>query len=210
MLRFAANLSFMYGEYAFPDRFAAAAGDGFTAVEYLFPYEYPAQQLTAWLQTHGLAQALFNAPPGNWAAGERGLASLPGRETEFRAAMHAALDYAQALNCRRVHVMAGLQPGSRSTFVSNLAWAAALAQPAGVELLIEPINARDMPGYFLNRQDESPRNCRRGRQPRAESADGSVSLPDCGRGREHEAAEIPGREKRRPPPDCECACTQRA
>ena len=155
MLRFAANLSFMYGEYAFPDRFAAAAKDGFTAVEYLFPYEYPAQQLAAWLQSHGLVQALFNAPPGNWSAGERGLASLPGRETEFRAAMHTAFDYAQALHCRRVHVMAGLQPGSRSTFVANLAWAAALAQPAGVELLIEPINSRDMPGYFLNRQDEA-------------------------------------------------------
>ena len=83
MLRFAANLSFMYGEYAFPDRFAAAARDGFTAVEYLFPYEYPAQQLAAWLQSHGLVQVLFNAPPGNWAAGERGLASLPGRETSF-------------------------------------------------------------------------------------------------------------------------------
>jgi hydroxypyruvate isomerase len=155
MLRFAANLTFMYGEYAFPDRFAAAARDGFTAVEYLFPYEYPAQQLAVWLQSHGLVQALFNAPPGNWAAGERGLASLPGREAEFRSTMHTAFDYAQALHCRRVHVMAGLQPGSRSTFVANLAWAAALAQPAGIELLIEPINSRDMPGYFLNRQDEA-------------------------------------------------------
>jgi 2-dehydrotetronate isomerase len=155
MLRFAANLSFMYGEYAFADRFGAAAKDGFTAVEYLFPYEYPAQQLASWLQSHGLVQALFNAPPGNWAAGERGLASLPGREKEFRAAIRTALDYAQALDCPRVHVMAGLGPGSRSTFVANLAWAAALAQPAGVELLIEPINSRDMPGYFLNRQDEA-------------------------------------------------------
>ena len=155
MLRFAANLSFMYEEYAFPDRFRAAARDGFTAVEYLFPYEYPAPQLASWLQTHGLVQAVFNAPPGNWTAGERGLASLPGRENEFRDAMHAAFDYAQTLHCPRVHVMAGLQPGARSTFVANLAWAAAVAQPAGVQLLIEPINPRDMPGYFLNRQDEA-------------------------------------------------------
>lgn len=155
MLRFAANLSFLYAEFAFPKRFAAAARDGFTGVEYLFPYEYPAQQLAAWLQAHGLVQVLFNAPPGNWAAGERGLASLPGKEEEFRAAMRTALEYAQTLSCPRVHVMAGIQPGLRSTFVSNLAWAAEQAATAGVQLLIEPINTRDMPGYFLNRQDEA-------------------------------------------------------
>jgi 2-dehydrotetronate isomerase len=155
MLRFAANLSFLYGEYAFPERFAAAARDGFTGVEYLFPYEYPAEQLAAWLRAHGLVQVLFNAPPGNWAAGERGLASLPGKEEEFRAAMRTALEYAQTLSCPQVHVMAGIHPGLRSTFVSNLAWAAELAAPAGVQLLIEPINPRDMPGYFLNRQDEA-------------------------------------------------------
>src|ERR1700760_2048072 len=161
MLRFAANLSFLYGEYVFPDRFAAAARDGFTAGEYLFPYEYPAQQVASWLQTHGLAQVLFNAPPGNWAAGDRGIASLPGREAEFRAAIQTALEYARALNCPRVHVMAGLQASGveraamRSTFVSNLAWAVQQAAQAGVALLIEPINTRDMPGYFLNRQDEA-------------------------------------------------------
>ena len=155
MLRFAANLSFMYGEHAFPDRFAAAAADGFKAVEYLFPYEYPATQLASWLEEHGLVQALFNAPPGDWAAGERGLASLPGKENEFRSGMHRAFEYATVLKCRKIHVMAGLQPGSRSTFVSNLAWAAALAEPAGIELMLEPINTRDMPGYFLNRQDEA-------------------------------------------------------
>src|ERR1700760_4733899 len=109
MLRFAANLTFQYGENAFSDRFAAAARDGFTAVENLFPYEYPAQQLAVWLKTHGLAQVLFNAPPGDWAAGDRGIASLPGREAEFRAAIQTALEYARALNCPRVHVMAGLQ-----------------------------------------------------------------------------------------------------
>jgi 2-dehydrotetronate isomerase len=113
MLRFAANLSFLYGEYAFPDRFAAAARDGFTGVEYLFPYEFPAQQLSAWLRSNGLVQVLFNAPPGDWAAGERGLASLPGKEAEFRAAIYTALEYAQALSCPRVHVMAGVNTGVR-------------------------------------------------------------------------------------------------
>jgi hydroxypyruvate isomerase len=161
MLRFAANLSFLYGENTFPDRFAAAARDGFTAVEYLFPYEYPARQVASWLQTHGLAQVLFNAPPGNWAAGDRGIARLAGREAEFRAAVQTALEYAQILSCPRVHVMAGLQSSGmeraamRSTFVTNLAWAVKQAAPLGIELLIEPINTRDMPGYFLNRQDEA-------------------------------------------------------
>jgi hydroxypyruvate isomerase len=161
MPRFAANLSMMYGEYPFPERFAAAAKDGFAAVEYLFPYDYPAQELKTWLQAHGMVQVLLNAPPGNWAAGERGLASLPGKVAEFRAAMHTALEYAQTLACPRVHVMAGVQPDGveraamRRTFIDNLAWAAALAAPASTELMIEPINTRDMPGYFLNRQDEA-------------------------------------------------------
>jgi 2-dehydrotetronate isomerase len=158
MLRFAANLTFLYGELSFPERFAAAAKDGFTAVEYLFPYEYPAEQLAAWLQEHGLRQVLFNAPPGDWAAGDRGLASLPGREEEFRVAIHKALEYAQALKVPQVHVMAGVggdRVAMRKTFVSNLGWASEAAAAAGVGLLIEPINPRDMPGYFLNRQDEA-------------------------------------------------------
>jgi 2-dehydrotetronate isomerase len=161
MPRFAANLTMMYGEYPFPDRFAAAAKDGFTAVEYLFPYEYPPNDLARWLHEHGLIQVLLNAPPGNFAAGERGLASLPGKEAEFRAGIHTALEYAQTLACPRVHVMAGLEPvgveraAMRRTFKANLAWAAGLAASAEKELLIEPINTRDMPGYFLNRQDEA-------------------------------------------------------
>src|ERR1700761_1452213 len=155
MLRFAANITMMYTEFPFLDRFAAAARGGFTAVEYLFPYEHPASELAAQLEEHDLTQVLFNAPPGDWAAGERGLAALPGREAEFRDGMRKALDYAQELNCKRVHVMAGLQPGQRQTYVDNLAWAAALAAPTGVHLLIEPINTRDIPGYFLNRQDEA-------------------------------------------------------
>src|ERR1700760_3389357 len=109
MLRFAANLTMMYTEFPFLDRFAAAARDGFTAVEYLFPYEHPASELAAQLEEHDLQQVLINAPPGDWAAGERGLAALPGREVEFRLAMHTAVEYARALECPRIHVMAGLQ-----------------------------------------------------------------------------------------------------
>jgi hydroxypyruvate isomerase len=160
MPRFAANLSLMYGEHAFLDRFAAAAGDGFAAVEFLFPYEHAPEVLAGLLQAHGLQQVLFNASPGNWAAGDRGLASLPGREAEFKNAIAQALEYARALACPRVHVMAGLAPAGadrallQSTYLRNLAWAA--QQAVGVaDLLIEPINRRDMPGYFLNRQDEA-------------------------------------------------------
>src|ERR1700733_9700599 len=148
MPRLAANLSMMYGEYSFPDRFAAAAKDGFTAVEFLFPYEYSANDLATWLREQGLIQVLLNAPPGNWAAGQRGLACLPGKEAEFRAAVHTALEYAQTLACPRVHVMAGVQPhgveraATRRTFIDNLAWAAELAAPMGTELMIEPINTR--------------------------------------------------------------------
>ncbi len=161
MLRFAANLTMMYTEYPFLERFAAAAGDGFKAVEYLFPYDYPASQIAALLESHNLQQVLFNAPAGKWDAGERGLACLPGREAEFKSAFHRALEYAQALACPRVHVMAGVAPADaegsalRATYVSNVAWAAEQAAAESRDLLIEPINPRDMPGYFLNRQDEA-------------------------------------------------------
>ncbi len=159
MPRFAANLSMLYNEHGFLDRFAAAAQDGFSAVEYLFPYAFKAQELQQRLQDHGLQQALFNAPPGDWDAGERGLACLPGREAEFRDGFAKALDYAAALSCPRVHVMAGIAPGSadvkelQKIYEANLHWAAEAAQPAGVDVLIEPINTRDMPGYFLNQQE---------------------------------------------------------
>ena len=161
MPRFAANLSMLYTEHAFADRFAAAARDGFSAVEYLFPYAYPAAELAQRLADHGLQQVLFNAPPGDWDAGERGLACLPGREAEFRTGIERALSYAQALHCPRVHLMAGLAPAGadrtrlRDTYLANLGWAAALAAAQNVDLLIEPINTRDMPGFFLNRQDEA-------------------------------------------------------
>jgi len=161
MPRLAANLSTMYNEHAFLDRFAAAANDGFRGVEFLFPYEHPAEEIRARLKAHGLVQALFNAPPGDWAKGERGLACLPGREEEFRKSIALALDYARVLGNKRVHVMAGLiAPGGdrarhRECYVRNLSYAARQAQPLGITVVIEPINTRDIPGFFLNRQDEA-------------------------------------------------------
>ena len=161
MPRFAANLSMMYAEHPFPDRFAAAARDGFTAVEYLFPYDYPARDLAQRLQDNGLQQVLFNAPPGDWNANERGLACLPGREGEFRTGVQRALEYAAELKCPRIHVMAGLVPTGADravlgrTYLGNLAWAAQQAAQQGVDVLMEPINTRDIPGFFLNRQDEA-------------------------------------------------------
>lgn len=161
MPRFAANLSMMYNEHAFLDRFAAAARDGFRAVEYLFPYDFSADVLRARLDQHDLTQALFNAPPGDWAAGERGIASLPGREDEFKLSFDIALDYARRLGCKKLHVMAGLfEPGRdfgrhRETYVSNLRHAVQAAAVDGITVLIEPINQRDMPGYFISRQDDA-------------------------------------------------------
>ena len=161
MPRFAANLTLLYPEHSFLDRFAAAAADGFKAVEFLFPYDFAASQLAQRLADHGLQQVLFNAPPGDWNAGERGLACLPGREAEFRSGVQQALQYAAVLQCPRLHVMAGLVAADadmtqlRSTYVRNLAWAAEQAAQQGVQVLIEPINQRDMPGYLLNRQAEA-------------------------------------------------------
>lgn len=161
MPRFAANLTMLYPEHDFLDRFAAAADDGFAAVEYLFPYAHSATDIAAALRHNGLQQALFNAPPGDWEGGERGIACLPGRGAEFREGLETALAYAQALECRRIHVMAGLLPPglsleeARVTYVANLRWAAERAQARHLDLLIEPINHRDMPGYFLNRQAQA-------------------------------------------------------
>jgi len=161
MPRFAANLSMMYPDLPFLERFAAAARDGFKAVEYLFPYADRATDIAQRLKEHKLEQVLFNAPPGNWDAGERGFACLPGRDEEFRASIAQALEYAKALRCPRVHVMAGLVPeGStreklHSTYVERLRVAADAARPHGIDILIEPINTRDIPGYVLNRQDHA-------------------------------------------------------
>jgi len=161
MPQFAANLSMLYPEHAFLDRFAAAATDGFQAVEFLFPYAFSAHDIASQLHQYGLRQVLFNAPPGDWEAGERGMACLPGREAEFRDGIQRALDYAQILACPRIHVMAGIVPADqdrdslRPRYEANLAWAAEQAAAAGVDVLIEPINSRDMPGYFLSRQDQA-------------------------------------------------------
>ena len=163
MPRFAANLSMLYPEHDFLDRFAAAAADGFTAVEYLFPYAHDASLLASRLREHGLQQVLFNGPPGDWERGERGMAALPGREDEFRRSVDQALRYAEALSCPRVHVMAGLAPAGAerakllATYRNNLEWAARQAASARKAVLIEPINTRDIPGYVLNRQDEAHR-----------------------------------------------------
>jgi 2-dehydrotetronate isomerase len=165
MPRFAANLTMMYNEHAFADRFGAAARDGFRGVECLFPYELPAADIKARLDGHQLTQALFNAPPGNWAAGERGLASLPGREDEFRRSIDTALGYARVLGNRRLHVMAGLiapdqsRERHREVYLQNLAYAANAVQADGITIVIEPINTRDIPGFFLNRQDEAQAIC---------------------------------------------------
>ena len=174
MPRFAANLSLLYTELPFLDRFEAAARDGFEAVEYLFPYAFDLAELLARLKANGLQQVLFNAPPGGtdapgidaaWAAGARGTASVPGREAEFRAGVQLALRYADVLDCPRIHCMAGLlsesaagadqESAARSVYVSNLRWAATEAAKSGRTILIEPINPRDMPRFFLNRQDEA-------------------------------------------------------
>ncbi|MFN5349046.1 MAG: 2-oxo-tetronate isomerase [Polaromonas sp.] len=171
MPRFAANLSMMYTERSFLDRFEAAAQDGFKAVEYLFPYAYPATELAARLKANGLQQVLFNAPPGGTDAasiakawdsdGVKGTACLPGREAEFRAGVELALTYAHQLNCPRIHLMAGLVPVGatredvQGTYINNLRWAAGQAAKAGLDVLMEPINTRDIPRFFLNRQDHA-------------------------------------------------------
>ncbi|MEF8690107.1 UNVERIFIED_CONTAM: hydroxypyruvate isomerase family protein [Comamonas sp. A-3] len=161
MPRFAANLSMLYNDVDFLDRFAAAARDGFQAVEYLFPYAYTPTQLAALLKQHELQQVLFNAPPGNWDEGERGIACLPGREAEFRTGIDKAVEYARVLSCPRIHVMAGRVPlradpaHVHSTYVANVRHAARQAAPHGIQILLEPINGRDMPGFFLSRQDQA-------------------------------------------------------
>jgi 2-dehydrotetronate isomerase len=161
MPKFAANFSFLYQEMPFLDRYAAAAKDGFKGVEFLFPYEFDKKELAASLAGNGLQQVLFNAPPGDWANGERGTTCLPGREAEFKQSIATALEYADALSCPRVHVVAGLIPNGetreslRATYVSNVRYAAREAAKQDVDILIEPLNLRDNPGFFLNRQDHA-------------------------------------------------------
>lgn len=161
MPKLAANLSMMFEETPFLDRFAAAGTCGFTGVEFLFPYDFPADEIAARLERHHLTQVLFNLPPGDWAKGERGMAALPGREKEFMTSLERAIPYARATKCRRLHAMAGNWPAGRdrregrAVFIANLRRAADRLAEEGVTLVIEPINTRDMPGYFLNTTGEA-------------------------------------------------------
>jgi hydroxypyruvate isomerase len=160
MIRLAANLSWLYQDMKLMQRFGAAAQHGFKAVEILLPYEAPAPDIAAELKKHKLTQALFNMPPGDWGKGERGIAALPGREAEFEASIDKALDYARQLECRTVHVMSGLIPAGgdeaamHRTFMSNLKKVCDRTARSGITLVLEPINRRDIPGYFTNSTDQ--------------------------------------------------------
>jgi hydroxypyruvate isomerase len=156
MPKFAANLSMLFTEMPFLDRFEAAASAGFEGVEFLFPYDYEPDDVAARLKANGLHQALFNLPAGNWAAGERGIAIYPDRIGEFRDGVAKAARYAKALGCTRLHALAGIAPRDaeprtlRKTYIENLSFAARLLAEEGLTLLIEPINTRDIPHYFLD------------------------------------------------------------
>lgn len=164
MPKLAANLTMLYPEHPFLERFAAAAADGFDAVEFLWPYDHPPEAIAGQLAACGLRNVLFNLPLGDRDAGERGLAGVPGREAEFRAHVELAVRYARALGTPRVHVLAGVAPPSatpmllarmRHTYVSNLRWAARRLADEGLQATIEPINLRSIPGYLLNRQADA-------------------------------------------------------
>lgn len=154
MPRFAANLSMMFNEHPFLDRFDAAAQAGFTAVEFLFPYEHTPEEIALRLQRNDLKQVLFNLPPGDWNAGEKGFAARPDKFDDLRQSLHTALPYAEATGVRRLHMMAGLadrhDPRAVEAFKRSIEWAAGFVGDHGIDLVIEPINGRDVPGYFLN------------------------------------------------------------
>ena len=154
-VKLAANLSMMFTEEPFLARFSAAAHHGFKGVEYLFPYDFSAEDIARELRECQLENVLFNLPPGNWDAGERGLAGLPGREAEFLASLEKALEYAAIVGCRQLHVMYGIPPLGASlavceqSYIANLQMAAKRTERQGITLLIEPLNPRDVPGYPL-------------------------------------------------------------
>jgi len=154
MPKFAANLSMLFTELDFLARFAAAARCGFAGVEYLFPYAYPKEQLAEALRKHGLTQVLHNLPAGDWERGERGIACHPDRAGEFQEGVARAIDYARTLGCRQINCLAGIatvpQNRARDAFIANLKYAAPRLGEHGIKLLIEPINTRDMPGFFLS------------------------------------------------------------
>lgn len=163
MPRFSANLSMLYPELPFLGRFAAAAADGFAAVEYVGAYDQEREALRRLLDEHGLAQALFNLPAGDWAAGERGIACLPDRVQEFRSSVDIAIRYAEATACTRLNCLAGIAPDGyeraalEAVLVDNLRYAAPRFADAGIKLLVEPINPRDMPGFLVNSTEDFER-----------------------------------------------------
>ena len=163
MTRLSANLSMLFCEVDFLDRFALAAREGFDAVEFLFPYEHPPDRIAQLLSEHGLRQALFNLPAGDWAGGERGLAALPDRVGEFREGVGRAAEYALALGCPTVNALAGVAPPGADperlteTLSENLAYAAEELAGRGVGLVTEPINTRDIPGFFLTTTGQARR-----------------------------------------------------
>lgn len=154
MPRFAANLTMMFNDAPFLERFERAAAAGFTAVEFLFPYDHRPDEIAAALRAHGLEQALFNLPPGDWAIGERGFACRPGDIAEVMKAVETALPYARATGVKRLHLMSGLgdrnDPRQREAYRAAVGEVAARLADEELDLVIEPINDRDMPGYFLN------------------------------------------------------------
>ena len=161
MPKFAANLSMMFQDLAFLDRFSAAASAGFKGVEFLFPYDHPAEEVAKAATDAGVEVALFNLPPGDWTKGERGFAAMPGRQNDFDEALNKAMFYAEALGCNRLHCMAGLVTENmdlaeaRATYISNLTKAGDKLASSGRMALIEPINTRDVPGYFINYQQDA-------------------------------------------------------
>ncbi len=160
MPKFAANLTMLFTEAPFLERFALARQAGFTYIEYLFPYEYDLPVLKEQLAKNGLKQVLFNLPAGNWAAGDRGIAIQPGRVDEFRAGVAKAIEYAKGLGVPRVNCLVGKRENGRSddehwqTLLANIRFAAAALQKSGLDLVIEPINHYDMPGFFFNRTEQ--------------------------------------------------------
>ncbi len=156
MTKLCANLTMLYNEIDFMDRFGAAAEDGFTGVEYLFPYAFQSRDISARLKDLGLIQVLHNLPAGNWDQGERGIAVLPDRVAEFRDGVEQAIEYASVLGCKQINCLAGITPDGvetekvREVFLENISFAASKLKSAGIALLIEAINTRDIPGFFLN------------------------------------------------------------
>lgn len=171
MAKFAANLTMLFTEVPFLKRFEQAHQAGFQAVEFLFPYAFEADELKAQLSAFGLEQALFNMPPGDWDSGERGFAAIPGREEEFKESVATAIMYAKTLGCRKVHAMSGIvdprfsREAHIKTFIENIRYAADAFAEHGIEVMIEPLNSRDVPNYFIAHQHEAARLIEKVKRP---------------------------------------------